>query len=84
MNTSTPILVTPKPAAKSRTIWLNGVTVLLSVAAIAGDALDLAARTGIGVPEDVAKYVLLGVGLVNIVLRKQTSQPIGNPAGPGL
>lgn len=72
---------TPKPASKSRTIWLNAITVILSVLAIAGDALNLATATGIHVPEDIAKYVLFAVGLSNIYLRRQTSQPIGKSVG---
>lgn len=76
MNTSYPLVVTPKPASRSRTIWLNATTVLVSAAAIAGDVLDLATQTGIHVSDDITKYVLLGVGLTNIVLRRSTSQPI--------
>jgi hypothetical protein len=73
---ATPVLVTPKPALRSRTIWLNGITAVVSAAAIAGDALNLAQQTGIHVPEDIAKYVLLGVGVVNIYLRRKTSAPL--------
>ena len=65
-----------KPVLRSRTLWLNGMTVLASGGLLAADALDLAHRYGIEVPMDATKWALFGVGLVSIVLRLRTTQPL--------
>jgi N-acetylmuramoyl-L-alanine amidase len=66
----------PKPILHSRTVWINGLTVLASGGLLAGDALDLAQRIGIVLPEELTKWALFGVGLVNIILRMGTSGPL--------
>jgi N-acetylmuramoyl-L-alanine amidase len=66
----------PKPVLHSRTLWLNGMLVLASGGALIGDALDLAHRVGIILPEDITKWALFGVGLINILLRLRSTQPL--------
>ena len=72
-----------KPAARSRTLWLNGVTVLAAGSMIVAEMLDLAFAVGLTLPEELTMWALFAVGLVNIVLRFLTSTPIGRQAAPG-
>lgn len=65
-----------KPALRSRTIWLNGLTVLAAGAAIIGEGLKLAFSVGLTVPQQVTTWALFAVGLVNIILRMRTTQPL--------
>ncbi|MFL5579336.1 MAG: N-acetylmuramoyl-L-alanine amidase [Gemmatimonadaceae bacterium] len=70
-------IVMRKPVLRSRTLWVNGLTVLAAGSVIIGDTLDLAFRVGLTLPEEVTMWVLFGVGVLNIVLRFQTTCPIG-------
>lgn len=72
----------PKPAVRSRTIWLNGLTVLAAAGALLGETLKLAFWVGLNIPEKVTMWALFAVGLVNILLRFGTSQPIGSNCVP--
>jgi N-acetylmuramoyl-L-alanine amidase len=73
--------VSPTPACKgpacSRTLWVNGMTVLAAGSVIIGDALDLAFSVGLTLPKEITMWALFGVGMVNILLRLETSVPIG-------
>jgi hypothetical protein len=66
----------PKPVFCSRTLWLNGLTVLAAGGALIGDTLDLAFSVGLYLPKEVTTWALFGVGMVNILLRFQTRCPI--------
>lgn len=66
----------PKPALRSRTLWLNGAAVLASGGMLIGETLDLAHRVGITPPEVLTKWALFIVGIVNIVLRLRTTRPV--------
>jgi hypothetical protein len=72
-----PAIVTPKPILRSRTLWLNGLTVLAAGSVIVGEILDLTFWVGLTLPQEITMWALFGVGLVNIVLRFRTSCPIG-------
>jgi hypothetical protein len=67
---------TPKHILRSRILWLNAMMVLASAAVLVGDGLDLAHRVGIMVPPDVMKWALFAVGLINIILRLRSTQPL--------
>ena len=67
---------TPKHILRSRILWLNALMVLASAAVLVSDALDLAHRVGIIVPPEILKWALFGVGLVNIILRLRSTQPL--------
>jgi N-acetylmuramoyl-L-alanine amidase len=69
-------ITTSKPVLYSRTLWLAGMTVLVSGGMLASEALDTAQRAGVTLPEEITKWALFGVGLVNIVLRFRTTQPL--------
>lgn len=66
-----------KPVLCSKTIWLNGLTMLAAGTVLIGDFMDLAFEVGMTVPEEITMWLLFGVGVVNIVLRFRTSCPIG-------
>ena len=68
----------PKPALRSRTLWLNGVTVLVAGSLIVGQTLDAAHWVGITLSVESTMWALLGVGALNILLRLQTASPIGS------
>lgn len=70
------VLATPKHVLRSRTLWLNGLTALAAGAAILAELFKLADGFGLVISEDVTKWVLLGLGLVNMVLRVRTTQPL--------
>lgn len=70
-----------KPAARSRTLWLNGVTVLAAGSMIVAETLDLAFSVGLTLPEELTMWALFAVGLVNILLRFLTRTPIGREPG---
>ena len=61
---------------RSRTLWLNGVTALAAGTVLMGDALDLAFSVGLNVPKELTKWILFGIGILNIILRLRTSQPV--------
>ena len=73
-----PMVVRGKPMACSRTIWLNGLTMLAAGSIIVSETLDVASSVGFIVPKDFTMWVLLAVGFVNILLRLQTTCPIGD------
>jgi hypothetical protein len=66
----------PTPVLRSRTLWLNALTVLAGGGLLIGDSLDLAHRVGIDPPGWLTKWALFVVGLVNIILRLRTTGPI--------
>jgi N-acetyl-anhydromuramyl-L-alanine amidase AmpD len=71
-----PVITTAKPVLYSRTFWLNLMTVIASVALLIGDTLDLALVVGITVPENLTKWALFAIGMLNILLRLRTTQPL--------
>jgi hypothetical protein len=72
------VIAPGKPVIRSRTIWLNGLTIIAAGSMIVDQTLDLAFRVGLTVPERVTMWALMGVGMVNIILRFQTNCPLGN------
>lgn len=66
------VLVAPKTPAKSKTVWLNGVVLVLS--------LVFAVATGADLIEPVEPqyegWVTAAVAVVNVVLRFFTSGPV--------
>lgn len=76
-----PVVIQPrfKPIMKSRTFWFNAMTVLATGAVIASDVLDLAFSLGLTPQEEITLWVLFAIGTVNIILRFQTTCPIGSP-----
>ena len=72
-----------KPAVRSRTLWLNGLTVIAAGSVIVGEILDLAFRVGLSLPEEITMWALFGVGVINIVLRFQTTCPVGGGESAG-
>lgn len=65
-----------KPLLRSRTLWLNALTLMAAVPLFAGDTFDLAHRIGITLPPEVVKWALFALGLLNILLRLRTTQPV--------
>ena len=68
--------VGPKPLVRSRTFWLNVLTVAAASGAIIGQTLELAFSVGFTVPEQVMTWALFAVGVINIVLRFSTTRPV--------
>jgi len=66
----------PKPVLHSRTLWLNAMMVLAASGMLGGDALDLAHNVGIHLPENITKWALFVIGVLNIILRFRTSRPL--------
>lgn len=71
-----PVKGMPKPILHSRTLWLNALMVLGAGSFLAGDMFDLVRKVGIHLPEPLTKWVLFIFGLVNILLRLRTTQPL--------
>lgn len=69
-------IATPKSVLQSRTLWLNALTLLAAAPLLMDDTLDLAHRTGIHLPEGLTKWALFLLGLLNMILRLRTSQPL--------
>jgi hypothetical protein len=67
-----------KPVLCSRTLWLNGLTVLATGSLIIGESLDLAFAMGLSFPQEITMWILFAVGVVNIALRFQTICPVGS------
>jgi hypothetical protein len=65
-----------KPLLRSRTLWLNAMTLIAAAPLLAGDTLDLAHRTGLHIPPEVTRWALFVLGLLNIILRLRTTQPV--------
>ena len=62
----------PKPWWESKTMWINGLTVAAAILAFVVDT-----QTAGGLPFDLdPRWVALGLGVVNILLRMTTSQPV--------
>ena len=72
------ILTPSKPALRSRTLWLNGITVVIAGGLIVGQTLDASHWVGITLSVESTIWALLGVGALNILLRLQTTAPIGS------
>jgi len=79
------VLVKAKPKSPlcSRTVWLNGLTVLVTGTLILGEVLDLAFSIGITLPQELTVWALFAIGVVNIILRFHTSCPLGSGTNPG-
>lgn len=61
-----------KPFWESRTLWVNGLTVIAMILAFLIDA-----QSANGLPFDLdARWIALALGIVNIILRSVTSQPV--------
>lgn len=71
-----PVFTSAKPVVRSRTFWLNALTVFAAGGAIIGETLDLAFFVGLAVPQEITTWALFCVGVVNIVLRFSTTRPI--------
>jgi hypothetical protein len=67
----------PKPVIRSRTVWLNALTVFAAAGVLLDETLDLAFTIGFTMPEEIVMWVLFSVGVVNIILRFQTTCPLG-------
>ena len=66
----------PKHVVRSRTLWLNLLTVLGASCMLVANAVDLAQRFGLHLAQDVAKWALFAVGVANVLLRMRTNQPL--------
>lgn len=75
-NQQVPSIPNPKSMLKSRTLWLNLLTVLAAAGLLIPDAVDLAHRVGIQLSEELMKWALFVVGMVNIILRLRTTRPL--------
>lgn len=51
--------MTPKPIYFSKTVWLNVITTVIGALALAQDVI----------PSEYKTYVILAVGILNVVLR---------------
>lgn len=57
---------------QSKTIWINAITILLAIL-----TLLLTQQANGGLPFNLdARWVILGLGVLNIVLRSVTDQPV--------
>ena len=65
-----------KSIFRSRTLWLNALTVVAAGGLLVNDTLDLAHKIGLHLPEAVTKWALFILGLLNIILRLRTSRPL--------
>lgn len=66
------VLVEPKVWYESKTLWINGLTVLAMILSFVIDAQ----MTG-GLPLDLdPRWISLALGVVNILLRSVTNQPV--------
>jgi len=65
-----------KPWYASKTIWFNGVTVIVAVATFFGWTLDQALFT------QITTALLALSPFVNLIIRLYTKQPIASPAAP--
>ena len=57
-----------KPIWKSRTVWVNGLVIAIAVVSLAVSDLGLEA--------EVVKWLLFAQGVLNILLRAVTSEPV--------
>jgi N-acetylmuramoyl-L-alanine amidase len=72
------VVARSKPVLASRTVWANGLTVLAAGSVLIADTVDLATSVGMSVPEWLAMWALFAIGLVNILLRFETTCPVGS------
>lgn len=68
----TPVVVTPKIWYASKTMWFNGLTV---AAMILSFVIDTSMDGGLPFSLD-PRWISLALGVVNILLRAVTSQPV--------
>lgn len=71
-DTQTPVVVTPKPWWESKTHWINGLTV---AAIVLSFVIDMQMTDGLPFNLD-PRWITLGLGIVNIILRSVTNQPV--------
>lgn len=71
-----PVFTSAKHVTRSRTFWLNVLTVLAAGGAIIAQTLELAFWVGLTLPEEITMWALFCVGVVNIVLRFSTTRPV--------
>lgn len=71
-DSQTPVVVTPKPWWESKTNWFNALTI---AAAVLGFIIDM--QTVAGLPFDIdPRWLAIGLGVTNIILRSRTNQPV--------
>ena len=58
----------PKPWWQSKTIWINGLTAVLTIGAQLADVL----------PPAWSAKILSGLAVVNVILRAITTQPVAS------
>lgn len=78
MTTPTTVTVTTKPWYTSKTIIVNGVTILIAVLVWIADANNAALLPFAFEPE----LVVTLLAIANVILRFITSQPIAGPPAP--
>lgn len=62
----------PKVWYESKTVWLNALTVIAAILAFIVDT-----QMAGGLPFDLdPRYIAIALGIVNIVLRAMTNQPL--------
>ena len=66
----------PKFVLRSRMLWLNAITVITGAGMLISNGLDVAHRIGIHLPDQVTKWALMVVGILNFILRLRTSRPV--------
>ena len=72
-----PAIIRGKRALCSRTLWLNGLTVLAAGSGLASETLQLPLPVGLTPPDEITLWALLCIGVVNVILRLETTCPIG-------
>ena len=75
---ASPVAVTstPKFVLRSRMLWLNAITVFAGAGMLVSNGLEVAHRVGIHLPDQVTKWALMLVGILNFILRLRTSRPV--------
>lgn len=63
---------TPKPIWRSRTFWFNVLTAFVGILAVLGQSPLTAEFT---------EHILVGVGIINVVLRLVTTRPVELTSG---
>lgn len=65
-------MVEPKLWYESKTLWINALTVIASILAFIVDT-----QTAGGLPFEIdPRWVVIALGVVNIILRSVTNQPV--------
>jgi hypothetical protein len=70
-----------KSAAKRRAFWVNALTVLATAVVLLQDSLDLAFSVGLTLPDEITRWLLVGIGMVNIMLRYQAARRLARMDG---